>query len=264
VAAQERPPSSSAISRVLWDGEALYRELTAPGSDETILEILPAPDAVRILSHTAAAPLDGYFPGDERSIAEVLGEVTSTLRIREALERVGEHDCYVIESQSKYGHIILWLDPEYEYSIVRAIVEKRGDDIWYGAKLSQVPELSEKLRAIADPTVLLQKRAVRFELSDVAVKRIQGRWIPMACNYSRQIDYGEGRSSEDVVAMTRNAIEIAPQFAANEFRPDFPDGMRVLKPGMGQIRLEWRGGQVVPAVDEEIIQQIDRDVQHNR
>jgi len=75
--------------------------------------------------------LIGYFAGDTKPVAHILKHANNVILLEEK-ENIAGFQCYVIEGKTRHGYYKLWIDPEHDYSIRKAIIQRSPGDIVRG------------------------------------------------------------------------------------------------------------------------------------
>ncbi|MBN2588990.1 MAG: hypothetical protein JXA96_03935, partial [Sedimentisphaerales bacterium] len=120
-----------------------------------------------------------YLFGDER-VDEVLGNATN-ISLRSATEKIGDSDCYVIDVQTKYGKLSIWIDPAHGYQNAKVeLLATEGDFPSSGPGKLRKGQSSHKV--------------IHFG----QFKQIDGIWVPMEYRQStRHILGPDGYSSSE-------------------------------------------------------------------
>ena len=146
------------------------------------------------------------------------------------------------------------------------IVKARPDDLLnWDRRLDQPMPRGSLPQQLADPRLPENQRAgTRAELRDIKLEQIGGRWLPVKGVLRSEETFKAGRPFKASKAITQR-FDLAPDFVAlGAFELDVPEGTRVFigngdEPQDG-IRLEWRGGKVVPVADQEKLSRLEREI----
>ena len=232
-------------TRAMIDGEghaiAYYGATTAP------TEVLFTADGRKELGYTraqlgSAGALDGYLANDQVGLVELLRQAKD-LRLHPSKETVQGVECYLLEASTDHGTYKVWLDPSHGYLPRKAIVQKRGGDVFDHKPLTETPLLE------AD-----------FILSAVEIQQVDGRLVPVACETEETWRLRDGRSQTMHTAHKRARIDFDPDFQAmGAFTPDIPNGTRVNYQDYTETGLayQWMDGKLVPLVDDADIKDMD-------
>ena len=116
--------------------------------------------------------LDGRTDGcDEKRISEILLE-TPDARIR-GTELIGGVPCEVIEGHTHYGVATIWIAPSKGYCCLKLILDRTGNDSWFGKSLSRQPPWSPS----GLPNDLKAIERVLTVLENVKVEQIDGHFV---------------------------------------------------------------------------------------
>ncbi|MBA7678783.1 hypothetical protein ES703_87061 [subsurface metagenome] len=170
---------------------------------------------------------------------------SETLRLRPEMEQVDGFACYVLEGDTPYDHHIVWIDPQNGY-LHRKIIREGFH------KNSNLPPEASKIVKSGS------------EVTDVKIEFFEG--IPAVTEAKRHFfdERTDGSTLDAIFHEKMSNVVWNPDFESmGAFKMDkVPDGTRVIykvndlhKTG---VKFHWQGGKIVPNVDEEIIEQIDR------
>lgn len=196
----------------------------------------------RFSNESSGSFSSGLFYADKKRVVDILREAKS-LQLLDSKEGVNDSDCYVLIGKTKYGEYKLWIDPEHDYHLSKAIITRRPGDY----------------ESITNYT--LEKGAeVVIELSDVKFKKVEGQWIPSESLQKIHRKYPDGKWSDVSYTHKANEILLNPNHEAlNSFVPDdIEEGARVLIKGVRSINYTWQDGELVANIDEAAIDQLDR------
>lgn len=184
--------------------------------------------------------LMGYFYGDNERIDYVLRK-TIKISLRKERERIGNSDCFVISAVVRGGEYTIWLDPNHGYNIAKAIVRKNEEATPYGMKHWKV------LNA------LHSYENVRFE-------KIDGIWVPMEADIVYNQEWPNNEFAYHKIHHKRTEVKLNPDHDAlgSFVRDDVPNGAQVYIIGIDNITYRWQDGELIPNIDEAVIDEIDK------
>jgi hypothetical protein len=217
------------------------------GAGATPKEVLFTADGTKEIGYTqaqmqASESLDGNLARDQVSFVELFPQARE-LKLHPLTEDIRGSQCYLLEALTDHGAYKVWLDPAYGYLPRKAIVRKRGSDVFDHKPLTET-YLSE----------------VDFVLDAVEIQRVDGRFVPVACELEETWRRRDGRVQTTRTTHKRTHIDFEPDFEAmGAFKPDIPNGTRVNYQDFMQTGLayEWMNGKIVPAVDDSALTDID-------
>ncbi len=164
---------------------------------------------------------------------------SETLHLRAEMEQVGGFDCYVVEGDTPDGYKTVWIDPQNGYLHRKMVCE--GD--------------------LNNPNNLPGN-----EVIDVDIEYLDG--IPVVTEAERyffhKLKPNDGNTPNAIWHEKMSNVVWNPDFESmGAFKMDkVPDGTPVIyrvndlhKTG---VEFHWQDGKIVPNVDEEVIEQIDR------
>lgn len=161
---------------------------------------------------------------------------TNNLSVRKTMAKVNGAECYVINGATKYGRILLYIDPAHGYNIAKAkIIIKKGD-IRLGTKDKILPEGESN----------------RITLENVRLEKISGTWFPMEADTVAVVRYANGGYTQIKTHIKRTELILNPDHQAlGAFRPVLPDGAAlyfVNIEGIGENKkYTWQNGAVIDA-----------------
>ena len=242
----DRPGSSpiakehSGDMQVLWDGESRYQYLYNP--------VMPAKSPVkkgrlyltpkarltippsRICDSADGGPLRGFFYGSNERIDSDIRQ-SKTISLQPETEEINGSQCYVINARTKRCIYKIWIDPEHDYHIAKAIVNRN----WWSASR---PEKRRK-----KPT----DGTCRIVLKNVRFKKIGDVWLPAECDHTLNTNpvgaaYLRSRYHHKITEYVVNP----DHDTLGSFETDFiRDGAFVHIIGVEGITYTWRDGKVV-------------------
>ncbi len=223
----------------LWDGTADY-------SYSISLISRPTRQNGRVML-SKAAPADpnffwqkgqgqtlrGFFPGvDERIDAEL--RAAQTLAVEPGRQDVNGSNCYVISAKAKGCQYRIWIDPDHDYHIAKAVVRRA----WPG--WNRQPEDRK------DPRYQVGNAVV--ELSNVRFREVEGIWVPIEADYRREHKVADGDYEKAYSHFRVTEFLVKPNHEAlRSFAPDFiRNGALVQIAGVSGTSHIWQDGQPVP------------------
>ncbi len=164
--------------------------------------------------------------GEAQNLAEFFSQ-NDTVRII-GKENIDEVSCYIVEAKTKSGTITVWIAPQKGYNTMR-ISHKANNEKW--SKL----------------------------IDSIEVQKTDGIFIPVSGRFTLTNRLEDG--SEDIVRVhvRCSQIDLNPDFdALGAFELySFPDGSRIYDKDFPGIRYKVSGGELVPDVDEAVIEELD-------
>ena len=241
------PKSKPSYRSHTWDGQQFWG-YSRGGDSAGIAKINKKQDEWRrkslIGGHGGSWAL-GYFGVSEEPAGIVLREARS-ISVRDETEKINGVDCFVIDADTKCGKYKVWIDPEHGYNIAKAQVELReGKNYLFhgrpfdtaGAKLS-------------------------FSMENVRFEKIDDVWIPVEADtrFHRLFHSGKSYFSESKAHLKITDIILNPDHdALGSFLPDdIKNGARVRIVGVEGIAYRWQDGELIPNIDEAVIDEIDK------
>jgi hypothetical protein len=233
--------------RLVWDGQ-MYKKYTKGGADDSGTAYLDdfttgSPDAkdreVGALRYGHEACFaTGYCFNSYVRIDKLLREA-KTVSLRDGTEPVNGVVCHVIDAQTPYGDLAVWLDPEHGYAIAKHQIEanQAAGHLHFG-RLLRVESVSETCEV------------TRFG-------RIDGIWIALEAIRRRRY------LGEDV-RLTANARVSITEFVLHpdhdelgSFEFGIPNGTLVFLVRVIHIRYVWQDGDLIKHVDDDLVARLD-------
>ena len=255
-----RPPRTeeegSCVTK-LWDGDSRYTYMRAPKSAQKegflILKNKKqlTVDPLRSVSLSDGGPVRGFFyggTGDDRIDSELIQ--AGRISVQPATENVGGSQCYVINARANRCDYTIWIDPEHDYNIARAVVKRP----WYSAHPPEHYRGRNVKGAIEGRSETVVEN-VRF-------RKIDGIWVPVECDYYVNKE-SPGRNTSSHRHYKVTDYQINPDHEAlGSFKNDFVrNGARVMLYGVESVKYTWRDGELIPNVDEAAVDQLDNIAQ---
>ncbi|MBN2181813.1 MAG: hypothetical protein JW715_07845 [Sedimentisphaerales bacterium] len=227
----------------LWDGIYRYQYLYSPDRPATSsrkngMLFLTRKDNITLPQERIRdSETVGFFLGSSERIDAELRRADS-LTVRPETEEINGSKCFVIDAKAKGCEYSIWIDPEHDYNISKAII-KRG---WTTA---------------GDPKDYNNppKGNTEVDLTNVSFKKIDDVWLTAEYDYGYNIKYADGGyeiSNEHykIVEFLRNP----DHDALGSFEPNFiRNGALVdiigFLPG---IRFTWQEGKIIDSDGIEV------------
>jgi len=177
-----------------------------------------------------------------------------SLRVRNDREDIDGHLTYVLESQSDYGDISIWLDPNSSFHPRRIELHKSGDDILDGQPLA-----SSRPNRKLFPREPLQEYSNVVE--SVKIEEINGISVMTEANITESWAFSSGQVVRISYDFKLSKIDMNPDFNALKAFVDIkvPDGTPVYDQDYPGINFMVVGGKIVPA-DDPTFDEIDKIV----
>ncbi len=192
-----------------------------------------------IISGYYSSPFLGIRYSSYERIDSVLRQA-DTISVRNELDQVGSVDCYVIDAKTKSGTYTVWIDPEHDYSIVKADIRMESNEWYCGRRLRDNESRS------------LSVRNVSFE-------NVDGVYIPMETDLYSITTKQNGVTVRNVTHQKITQITLDPNHdVLGSFIPDIENGTKVRILEVPGINYTWQDGKLVSQIDEYVIEEIDR------
>lgn len=246
-----RPPTEQ-FNQSIWDGERYYSVskwyaqsgvALWSGGTATTGESWEA----GLRSTHVGAELNGVLRSDYEPYYKIL-EDAKEIKVRIDQETFGVAT-YHIEATTKRGFYQIWIDPEQNYHIRRAIVERSAQDLgWNDVPISKY-EWSPK-------------KSMRYTLTNDKFDTIDGHIFPVKGRAVFEAVFlnggpGGSRAVETVTDIRITSIELNPDFSAlRAFTPDAPPMTLLTDWSNDNKRIVWTGSSV--SDDEALIQEATR------
>lgn len=228
--------------RGIWDGSKYTARVLA--MEHTDFLGVRRPDYLRVMysdrstKYTVEWGMWAFGLGitaDGKHFAKPLLE-SETLHLRPEMEQVDGFDCYVLEGDTRDYHYTVWIDPNNGY-------------------------LHRKIIGEGHKTEKLAKRLL--EVTGVKIESFDG--IPMVTEATRHVfsEYIDGNTIDLTASEKISNIVWNPDFEREgAFKLDIPNGTPVsyFADNMNETGIEfhWQDGEIVPNIDEQVIEQIDK------
>ena len=227
----------------LWDGNSWYDNVRGgndPGRVVITKKREPIREKQRLSRGKSISSTLGYYFGDDERIDTILRKAIKdgeSVSVQDKMEKIGGSNCYVIKALTKRGKFTIWLDPEKDYNIVKAISNKRNGDLFYDSPLLEKGEYSY------------------FRLKYVQYKKIGDTWLPQKAEWQIKRRGLGGKYFESVTKCNFTKITLNPDHdSLGSFVPDdILNGARVYITGIPRkIKYTWQNGQVVDKDGREV------------
>ena len=175
----------------------------------------------------------GYYNGDYRRLDKKM--VGANLSVRKEMERVGESECYVVESKNRFGQITAWFDPQKDFALTKYTVELSSSDI-------------ERENLTVAQAFKLDGVTKRVEVTIDKFIQVDGLWLPIAV---KEHEYGalpKGNFHDSTRIIQLDSWSITPDFEAlHAFElKDIPDDSVWQYFGPSHEQYRWDGGKLTP------------------
>ena len=171
------------------------------------------------------AILFGRIPGDAGYPLWTIMRESGSLKLLET-ERIGDRDTYVLESQNKYGHHKLWLDPAAGSLPRRIEVRKRAGNLLNDEQLGTTTIPKPSAEADPKPLVQLQSRrphkASWLRIDNIQIENLNGAFTITGFEQQGRITFvGEPEDENDGQPKPVNKMEL--RFRVDIDPRTFPD-----------------------------------------
>jgi len=191
--------------------------------------------------------LDGLFLGLGKLWLGKTANVAELLSQSDMLHVVGKEDinetvCYIVEAKTEYGTVTIWIAPEKGYNALKVSWVIHDKDFLRDG-------LYLKDSSLAEWSVLIDS---------IDVEKIDGIFVPVSGRFTSASTRKDGVERTVCAKVKRSQIDLNPDFEAlGAFRLALPDGSHIYDRDSG-ISYKVFGGELVPDVDEIVIEQIDK------
>ena len=243
---------TSTITSRIWDGEKEYQVYQFP-NDVYRVTVMKDNTIKKSLSlNLIYSNLTGVFHGDTKSFDEILSiasDGTSSLRY----ETVEGSKCIVLESDNSHGNYQVWIDPDRGYNIVKAIITKGPEDIYFGSPLNSY-EFGPSRQDTTSLSKLAGTRTMTeavIKIDNVVLERQGGLWVSVRSDHEKMLKFSDGVINSLKIKCKVEELEVAPDFdKLNAFKVKVPNGTRVRISEFPGIRYEWQQGRIIPFEDK--------------
>ena len=227
----------------LWNGENRYQYLYYPDRPATSAKkngmlFLTRKDNITVPQERFRdSGTSGFFFGSNERIDAELRRAEN-LSVRPDKEEINGSQCYIIDARAKDCEYSIWIDPEHDYNISKAII-KRG---WTTA--SDPKEYNNP-----------PKGNTEVGLTNVSFKKIDDVWLTAEYDYSYNIKYVSG--DYEITNNHYKTVEyvLNPDHEAlGSFEPNFiRNGALVDIIGFPpRIRFTWQEGKIIDSDGIEV------------
>ncbi|MHC4834772.1 MAG: hypothetical protein ACYSOF_08500 [Planctomycetota bacterium] len=240
------------ITRSLWDGQFRYQYMLNPDSTERNrikngqLYIKPQSECKvpprRICDSADGGVLRGFFYGSNERIDEEIKQA-ETISLEPETETVNGSQCYVIHANTKRCKYKIWIDPEHDYHIARAVVHRQ----WGSASRPET-------RSTPPPEGTSQST-----MENVVFKKIDDIWVPVECDCTLNIKYVDGAYNKSQSHHRVTDYVINPDHdTLGSFETDFiRNGARVKIIGEGGVTYTWQDGKLLDSHGKVVFESSD-------
>lgn len=210
-----------------------------------------------------AADLWGFLHGDSAPVVVTIGGLTSR-NIRAATERIGDVECWAVDGAGPGGDYTLWFDVEHAGLLRKAQVTKLPQHNFVEGKLGDLSPglLSQGRKEDAErPEHRLTKFVITLEVSEIAAEGTD--WYPSRGTITATEIYGDEHTRIVIQRISQQIRRDAKVLEEHTFQiGPIPDGTRAfLNDGVTSgVQYQWRGGEVVPAEDEDATRRMRGEV----
>lgn len=178
----------------LWDGATYYNYTgnAKAGSHGTLRAISPEkPDDMA----SYAGALGGYFYGDYANRVDTILRRAQKLRIRPEPVAINGAKCYLLEGEGREGRYRVWFDADHDYHIAKALAGKDAGHEWFN-------------------TTLKRDARIRFSLSDVEFRKVDGVWVPETGKVMSSQTWSKASRWQSLIVYRRTRIVLNPDHDA--------------------------------------------------
>ena len=208
--------------------------------------LYPKEEAAKIMgvNYMWGCTLFGHLPGDEKPVATLLKNAADVV-LHDRREDVDGFACQVIEGKTNHGVYKLWIDPEHDFRMRRAIIDKGPDDLYGGKRVStDFPE------GMQDRTIA----SMHMEISKVALEKIGDHFIATVESTTATYKRVSGKEDHTKIVVKRSQIDLNPDFEklGAFVMNEIPEGTRLTSfdPNDHTYGYEWHNGKAVSVAPE--------------
>lgn len=248
-----QPPIISRCGKIL-DGRSISYE---SDGNEPLNAVYVDSDLSESSKAKVRACLGGGIITEGYLFAERLSDIfrsSLSLQVRNDKEDIDGYLTYVLESQSEYGDISIWLDPNSGFHPRRIELHKSGDDILNGQPLA-----SSRPNNDLFPSEPLQEYSIVVE--SVKIDQIEGTFVITGADVTESWTFSGGQVVRISYDFKLSKIDMNPDFNALKAFVEIkvPDGTPVYDQDFPGINFTVVGGKIVPA-DDPTFDEIDKIV----
>ncbi len=243
----EGKKSKAEVEQLVWDGEWFLRHYSHRRGSGDKKPIIHRSSDEQNANHALfqgslyALELNAFLPVDHQPVYETLRPYATNLSVGK--NTVG--NLLTIEGTTPCGYYKLWVDAENNYILRKALVQKGPDSHWGDDTLSKFGLVS-----------------IRYTFDAVLVETIDGLPVVTKAQYRYEIKTIEGKTRLDWGTFAVSKAALHPNFEAlGAFRlRNVRDGTRVNDLDGFGITCKWIGGQIVPWIDDELVNAVDTSI----
>ncbi len=206
------------------------------------LAVLTKLDSYNGQGHTSKCITGHILPSyDERHRIDLILKKAESLSLRARTENITGSECYVIDSETNFGRIALWIDPAHGYNIARAEYKSKPRSPLFNGTITN--------------------QSVTSCLENVHFKKIDGKWVPVEMDFSQNIQYDPDSHSNEKYHHKVTEIVLNPDHDAlgsfdNPLEnpkndPELKNGTQVRISGV-RTKFTWHDGKVVDSNGHEV------------
>jgi len=194
------PQSEAMMTLRLWDGATYYNYSgSAKADSDGTLRVISPEEPDDIASYAGA--LGGYFYGDYANRVDAILRRATKLRTRPEPVTINGAKCYLLEGEGNEGRYRVWFDADHDYHIAKALAGKDAGHEWFN-------------------TTLKGDARIRFSLSDVKFRRVDGLWVPETGKVMSSQTWSSGSRWQSSSILRRTRIVLNPDHdALGSFEP---------------------------------------------
>lgn len=205
--------------------------------------------------------LDGYYFGfGNQTVIDLLKDGRSSIRSSEMT--LDGHQTVLLEYESKYGKLKVWLDPECGYNMRKISLTKQTGNLYVDEPLGTIPSPLPDGAVTHIPYAAIE--SIEFTVDAVELEKIGDSYVAVSATVSENIRYQTGEYLNETVKCTRSNITFEPDFEElGAFQLEIPNGTDVFFKdvrGVSGVEYEWFDGKPRGKVDDGFIGQIDAEV----
>ena len=186
-----------------------------------------------ILGYFPGVEAIGYYNGDYRRLDKKMAD--ANLSVRKDKERVGESECYVVESMNRFGRITAWFDPQKDFALIQYTVELDSRNI-------------ERENLTVAQAFKCDGVSKRVEVTIEKFTRVKDLWLPITIKEHEYASLPKGNYHDSTRIIQLDSWSINPDFEAlHAFElKDIPDDSVWQYVGPSRERYRWDGGKLTP------------------
>ncbi len=240
------PESSPAYKSNLWDNQDYWRYSRGPtGLGRAVINKKQNDYEIkRAQKGHSAAWMTGTYPASMERLDKLIREARR-VSVRDKTEKIKGVECYVIDADTKCGEYSVWLDPQHGYNVAKAKVElnQGKKHLFYGRPFE------------------VAGKKLSWHMDNIRFEKIDDVWVPVEAytDYER-IFTADGSFAKSKTHHKFAEIILNPDHdALGSFVPDdIPNGAEVYIVQVPNIHYTWQNGELIPNIDELVIDQLDK------